>query len=221
MRVLRVGARSLLVEVEDTETATRLYREARRRETDAVDVVPGARTVLFDDVADLAALEAEVGSWDLLAADVATADPGAPGATSSGATTAGGPAGGPAVEVPTVYDGPDLEAVARLWGMTTGEVVRTHTTTPMVVAFCGFAPGFAYCAGIEPTRRVPRLETPRTRVPAGAVGLADTFTGIYPTASPGGWQLIGRTDLVLWDDSRDQPATLPPGTPVRFVEVDR
>ena len=91
----------------------------------------------------------------------------------------------------------------------------------MVVAFCGFAPGFAYCTGLPEERAAPRLESPRTRVPAGSVGLAGAFTGVYPTASPGGWQLVGHTDLLLWDDTRDEPATLTPGTPVRFVEVSR
>ena len=125
------------------------------------------------------------------------------------------------MEVPTRYDGPDLEAVARLWEMTTAEVVRTHTGTEMVVAFCGFAPGFAYCTGLPERLSVPRLDTPRTRVPVGSVGLAGSFTGVYPTASPGGWQLLGRTDLTLWDPSRPEPATLSPGTRVRFVEVGR
>jgi KipI family sensor histidine kinase inhibitor len=119
--------------------------------------------------------------------------------------------------VPTRYDGPDLAEVAEHWQMTPREVVDLHTSTEMVVAFCGFSPGFAYCTGLE--RTVPRRPNPRTRVPPGSVALADAFTGVYPTASPGGWQLIGRTELVLWDDSRESPATLVPGTRLRFVEV--
>ena len=83
--------------------------------------------------------------------------------------------------------------------MTRDEVVATHTGTELVVAFCGFAPGFPYCTGLPERLAVPRLDSPRTRVPAGSVGLAGPFTGVYPTASPGGWRLIGRTDLVLWD----------------------
>jgi KipI family sensor histidine kinase inhibitor len=201
MRVLRVGVDSLLVEVPDTAAAMRVYDEALRREVDAADVVPAARTVLFSGVPDPAALESELAGW-------------AP--DDAGETLTGR---GALVEVPTVYDGPDLEAVARHWGLTPGEVVDLHTSVEMTVAFCGFAPGFAYCTGLDMTRPVPRLEEPRTRVPAGAVGLADVFTGVYPSASPGGWQLIGRTDLVLWDESRDRPATLAPGTRVRFVEV--
>ncbi|HEU4513706.1 MAG TPA: allophanate hydrolase subunit 1 [Nocardioidaceae bacterium] len=202
MRLLRVGTDSLLVEVPDTPAAMRLYDAALRREVAAADVVPAARTVLFSGVPDLALLEQELRSWD----------------TTGESTPAGE---GPLVEVPTVYDGPDLDAVARHWGVSTREVVGLHTSVEMVVAFCGFAPGFAYCTSPSLARPVPRLDEPRTRVPAGSVGLADVFTGVYPSASPGGWQLVGRTDLVLWDESREQPATLAPGTRVRFVEVAR
>ena len=203
MRLLRVGADSLLAEVSDTAAAMRVYDEALRREVAAAEVVPAARTVLFSGVPDVARLEAELAGW-------------APEAGESTPTRHG-----PVVEVPTVYDGPDLDSVARHWGLTPREVVDLHTSSEMLVAFCGFAPGFAYCKGLEQMSPVPRLEDPRTRVPAGAVGLADVFTGVYPSASPGGWQLIGRTELVLWDETREQPATLAPGTRVRFVEVPR
>ena len=91
--------------------------------------------------------------------------------------------------------------------------------TELTVAFVGFAPGFAYCTGLPPELAVPRLDRPRARVPAGAVGLAGEYTGVYPTASPGGWRLVGRTDARLWDTDRDEPALLTPGTRVRFVEV--
>ena len=202
MRLLRVGTDSLLVEVPDTPTAMRVYDEALRREVAAADVVPAARTVLFSGVPDLGRLEQDLTSWDT---------------TTAASTAAAGER--PLVEVPTVYDGPDLDAVARHWELTTREVVEQHTAGEMVVAFCGFAPGFAYCTAPSVTRSVPRLAEPRTRVPAGSVGLADVFTGVYPSASPGGWQLVGRTDLVLWDETREQPATLAPGTRVRFVEV--
>lgn len=203
MRLLRVGADSLLVEVSDTAAAMRVYGEALRQEVEAADVVPAARTVLFSGVPDVGRLEKELSTWEL--AEPEATPPGRAGV----------------VEVPTVYDGPDLESVARHWGMAAREVVALHTAREMVVAFCGFAPGFAYCAGLEDLPPVPRLGDPRTRVPAGAVGLADVFTGVYPSASPGGWQLIGRTRLELWDESREQPATLVPGTRVRFVEVSR
>ena len=140
----------------------------------AADIVPAARTVLFDEVDDVDALVASLPAW----------------------RTSGTSSTGDLVEVPTTYDGEDLDDVARLWDMTRDEVVTTHTGTELVVAFCGFAPGFPYCTGLPERLAVPRLDSPRTRVPAGAVGLAGPFTGVYPTASPGGWRLIGRTDLV-------------------------
>ena len=107
--------------------------------------------------------------------------------------------------------------MAALTGLTGAEVVRRHAGREWTVAFCGFAPGFAYLTGGDPALRVPRRDTPRTAVPAGSVGLADGFSGAYPRRMPGGWQLIGRTDAVLWDLDRQPPALLPPGTRVRFV----
>jgi KipI family sensor histidine kinase inhibitor len=198
VRIQRIGPDALLVEVADTAAAIALFGEARRRQVAATDVVPGARTVLFDGAEDPDALAAELEHWT----------------PAAGSATAG-----KLVEVPTRYDGADLEDVARRWAMTTREVVATHTGTPFTVAFCGFAPGFAYCSGLPESLAVPRLDTPRPRVPAGAVGLAGAFTGVYPTASPGGWRLVGRTDLRLWDPDRAEPAALPPGTRVRFVEA--
>jgi KipI family sensor histidine kinase inhibitor len=191
----RFGRDHLLVEVDDARQALAVYDEARRRGVVASDIVAAARTVLFEGVDDVDALVASLPSWEGSAA----------------------PPSGELVEVPTTYDGEDLDDVARRWDMTRDEVVGTHTGTDLVVAFCGFAPGFPYCTGLPERLAVPRLDSPRTRVPAGAVGLAGPFTGIYPTASPGGWRLIGRTDLVLWDADRDPPATLVPGTRVRFV----
>jgi KipI family sensor histidine kinase inhibitor len=114
------------------------------------------------------------------------------------------------------YDGPDLDAVAAEIGIAADEVVQRHTAVEYVVAFCGFAPGFAYLSGLDPRLHVPRLAEPRTRVPAGAVGIAGEFTGVYPRPSPGGWRLLGRTDAQLWNVDADPPALLPPGTRVRF-----
>ena len=120
---------------------------------------------------------------------------------------------------PTTYDGHDLDDVARRWDMTRAEAVATHTGTELTVAFVGFAPGFAYCTGLPAELAVPRLDRPRAKVPAGSVGLAGEYTGVYPTSSPGGWRLVGRTDARLWDADRDEPALLTPGTRVRFVEA--
>lgn len=193
--VHRYGDDALLVEVADHHAALALYRAARESGAAVRDVVPAARSVLLDGVADLDAVERDLRTWEHAAAH----------------------AEGPVVEVPTVYDGPDLEEVARAWEMTTAEVVATHTGLEHEVAFCGFSPGFAYCAGLPEHLAVARRHDPRSRVPTGSVAVADRWTGVYPTASPGGWQLLGRTDLVLWDPERDPPATLAPGTRVRFV----
>jgi len=125
------------------------------------------------------------------------------------------------IEIVVRYDGPDLADVARLTGLSAEEVVRAHTGTPWRVAFGGFAPGFGYLVGGDPRLEVPRRDEARTRVPAGAVGLAGTFSGVYPRESPGGWQLIGTTDAVLWDLDREPPALLRAGATVRFVEAGR
>ncbi|GFJ90481.1 hypothetical protein Prum_041230 [Phytohabitans rumicis] len=101
--------------------------------------------------------------------------------------------------------------------MPVAEAVERLAGTELRVAFCGFAPGFAYLAGLPASWAVPRLASPRPRVPAGSVGLAGEYAGIYPTASPGGWRLVGRTDAVLFDVRRDPPALLAPGTRVRLV----
>ncbi|WP_434095837.1 5-oxoprolinase subunit B family protein [Streptomyces anulatus] len=125
------------------------------------------------------------------------------------------------VEIPVVYDGPDLDEVAALWGVPAGEVAALHSRTAFRVAFCGFAPGFGYLTGLPERLHVPRRTTPRTRVPAGAVALAGPYTGVYPRPSPGGWQIVGRMPDpgALWDPAREPAALLAPGTPVRFVAV--
>lgn len=126
------------------------------------------------------------------------------------------PAGQADVTIDVTYDGADLHEVATLTGLTPAQVIAAHTGTPWQVGFMGFAPGFAYLVGGDERLRVPRRAEPRTSVPAGAVALAGEFSGIYPRQSPGGWQLIGRTDAVLFDVHRDQPALLTPGTWVQF-----
>ena len=191
--MIPVGQQACLVEVADAVEAASLATWARSSGLDADDVVPAATSVLFDGV-DMAAVEAAVSHWT-------------PGA-------AGRP--GPLVRVPVTYDGPDLDAVARHWGCSGEEVVALHTSTEFTALFCGFAPGFSYLGGLPAGRTVPRLATPRRRVEPGSVALADGWCGVYPTASPGGWLVIGTTDAPLWDADRDEPALLPPGTRVRF-----
>jgi len=120
-------------------------------------------------------------------------------------------------EIPTRYDGPDLEEVARLSGLTAAEAIAAHTAKAYRVFFLGFMPGFAYCGVLDGRIVAPRLRSPRTRVPAGSVAVADGQTAVYPFASPGGWRLIGSTDLVMFDPRRDPPALLRSGDTVRFV----
>ncbi|MFA3878876.1 5-oxoprolinase subunit PxpB [Streptomyces sp. MMCC 100] len=200
MNVLPVGDDALLVEVSSVEEAEALHAELLRRRVEgtltAREIVPAARTVLLDGLADPVRIAAE-----LTAAEVPAAPPRA----------------GRVVEIPVRYDGPDLADVAGHWGVAEGEVARIHAGTEFRVAFCGFAPGFGYLTGLPARYDVPRRGTPRTAVPAGSVGLAGPYTGVYPRSSPGGWQLIGSTDAVLWDHTRVPAALLSPGTRVRFV----
>ena len=123
------------------------------------------------------------------------------------------------VVIDVVYDGPDLAEVADHTGLTTAQLVDAHTATPWRVGFSGFAPGFAYLVDGDARLRVPRRSEPRTSVPAGSVALAGEFSAIYPRQSPGGWQLIGHTDAVLWDLDRPNPALLTQGMWVRFRAV--
>lgn len=190
------GRNGLLVEVGAGEVARWTAALTPLRETgEVVDVVPGAATVLLEGVADPAGLVRRLAGWDPPA--VAADD-------------------GPLVEIDVVYDGPDLAEVARRWGTDDAGVVSAHTATVFRVAFTGFAPGFGYLSGLAPQRHVPRRASPRTRVPAGSVGLAGEWSGVYPRDSPGGWQLIGRTGAVLFDPDRSPPALLSPGTRVHF-----
>jgi KipI family sensor histidine kinase inhibitor len=189
------GHNAVLAEVAGGTQAHSLAGYARAARVAAEEVVPGATTVLFDGVADGEALAAQLAGW----------------------SPASAPEPGRLVEVPVVYDGADLQDVAERWGTDVDGVVDRHTTTEFVSVFCGFAPGFAYLAGLAREFAVPRLDRPRAKVPAGAVGLAGTWCGVYPTASPGGWRLLGRTETRLWDAGRSDPALLAPGTRVRFV----
>lgn len=124
----------------------------------------------------------------------------------------------PDIVLDVVYDGADLDEVGRITGLGAAGVVAAHTGAPWRVAFGGFVPGFAYLVGGDPRLNVPRRDEPRTRVPAGSVALAGEFSGVYPRETPGGWQLIGRTDAVLWDIDRDEPALLTSGMSVQFRE---
>ena len=129
---------------------------------------------------------------------------------------------GQPVDIPVRYggrDGPDLDEVAALAGLSRGEVVDRHVARTYRVFMLGFLPGFAYLGTLDPALNVPRRASPRTAVASGSVGLAGAQTGIYPRESPGGWQIIGRTDVRLFDPSLDTPSLLAPGDRVRFVPV--
>ncbi|MEP6851558.1 MAG: allophanate hydrolase subunit 1 [bacterium] len=204
MRVLPCGERAVLLEVDDLPAVLSLAAALRADPVPGtVDLVPAARTVLVrtEPAVDVDAVRAHVARLTLGPAD------------------AGPP--GPLVTVDVDYDGADLAAVAAACHLSPEEVVAAHAGREWTVAFLGFAPGFAYLTGGDPRLRVPRREVPRTRVPAGSVALADGYGAIYPRASPGGWQLIGRTDASVWDIDRDPPALLVPGTRVRFRELGR
>jgi KipI family sensor histidine kinase inhibitor len=127
------------------------------------------------------------------------------------------------VEIPVLYggvDGPDLEAVAAHAGMSTADAIERHAAGGYTVAMLGFAPGFPYLLGLDPALAIPRLQTPRTHVAAGSVGIGGAQTGIYPRPGPGGWRIIGRTSAVLFDPLRESPSLLLPGDRVRFRQVD-
>lgn len=127
------------------------------------------------------------------------------------------------VEIPVVYGGeagPDLDSAAAELGITPRQLAQRHAAGEYVVAMIGFAPGFPYLLGLDPALALPRLATPRTSVPAGSVGIGGAQTGLYPRESPGGWRVLGRTPLTLFDPSREPPALLAPGDRVRFVAVD-
>ncbi|TPG29569.1 5-oxoprolinase subunit B family protein [Mycolicibacterium hodleri] len=198
------GDRALLLDFDDTDDVLAWCDALRNAELLGVlDVVPASRTVLLELAgptylaatrARLARLRVEPTAVDV---DTATAD----------------------VTIDVVYDGEDLEEVGRLTDLSPAEVITAHTAAPMRVGFAGFVPGFAYLVGGDERLHVPRRADPRTRVPAGSVGLAGEFSGVYPRETPGGWQLIGHTDAILWDVERDPPALLVPGALVRFRAI--
>ncbi|MEU8844490.1 allophanate hydrolase subunit 1 [Streptomyces roseus] len=203
MRPLVVGGEALLIEVDSAQQVAALHAELLRRrdagELGAVrEVVPAARTVLLDGVREPRALAERIARWEV-----------PPLAETEG----------PLVTVPVRYDGPDLAEVARAWGVARREVAGIVGDTVFRVAFCGFAPGFGYLTGLPERFHLPRRATPRTVVPAGSLALAGEYAGVYPRSSPGGWQLVGTADAVLWDPRREPAALFAPGVRVRFEEA--
>lgn len=195
-----MGDAALLIELPDVDTALALALVlADNPARGQLDVVPGARTVL---------VRCEPGfDAPAVAAHIRAVEPRGPRPSAA------------EVVIDTLYGGADLDEVGRLTGLGAAGVVAAHTGCTWTVTFAGFTPGFAYLSGGDHRLQVPRRDHPRQQVPSGAVGLADDFCGIYPRASPGGWQLIGSTGARLWELDRDPPALLLPGTRVRFREV--
>jgi KipI family sensor histidine kinase inhibitor len=204
MRLLPSGTTALLVELDDLDEVLRLYAALEDDVPQGVvDVVPAARTLLV--VADPG-----VASLSAVAEAIQGTTPREDRVGSS-----------ELVEVPVTYDGEDLEEAAELLDCDADELVRRHTEQEWTVAFCGFMPGFGYLVSKGWQVEVPRRSSPRKKVPAGSVALAGEFSGVYPRESPGGWQLIGRSSLAMFDPSRDPAALLRPGTRVRFTDERR
>lgn len=218
MRLLPAGSAALLAEfpvMDDVIT----FHEAllRRKPVGTVEFIPASRTILitFDPeetsheklaraLAEIAAQASPAASAAALA-DPALADAALPG--------------GALAVIPVTYDGPDLDEVALETGLTAKEIIRRHTAPLYTVAFCGFAPGFAYLTGLDPVLMLSRHSVPRIQVPAGSVAVSGQYTSVYPRISPGGWRLLGRTTAIMWDLAREQPALLAPGDKVRFTEA--
>ena len=207
MRFLPVSPRCILIELADLDETLGLFDALSAEPVPGVaEIIPAARTLMVHTAqtvaadADLAAQIVERHSKSTVCRDrqfFAT------------------------IEIPMIYDGADLADVASYTGLSVAEVIEAHQAATWQVAFCGFAPGFAYMIGNDARFDLPRRSSPRTRIPAGSVALASRYCGIYPKDTPGGWQLIGTTGLPMWDLSRSPPALLHPGVRVRFVEGRR
>lgn len=195
------GDRAILVELSSLDAVLSLQAQLTAHpQPGQIDVIAAAATVLVTAESPQAI--------QALAAHVRTLDLDSPAEIQSALVT-----------IDVVYDGEDLDEVAALTGLGREAVVAAHTGQLWTAAFAGFAPGFAYLTGENPSLEVPRRRSPRTAVPAGAVALGGAYSAVYPRQSPGGWQLIGRTDAVMWDLGRENPALIRPGDTVRFNAV--
>lgn len=199
-RVRPFGEAAFLVEVDGPEAAQGLRRALVAEPIRAVTgLVPGRASLLVE-------FDALAGDADVLGAELESRTP-LPETT------------GRHRRIPVVYDGSELAEVAELVGLSAAELVEAHAAGEHRVLFGGFAPGFAYVGGLPEAWRIPRLATPRTRTPAGSVAVADGMTGIYPAELPGGWRIIGRTPLTLFDPRREPPVYLESGDRVRFEPI--
>ncbi|AKK02764.1 5-oxoprolinase subunit B family protein [Corynebacterium epidermidicanis] len=216
MQINPCGEQAILIDITDEDTESSgldaLFTVLRIKEAVSswqlpgiIDLVPAANTLLI-------MLDTQRALPKDVAARVAAIDVSQPvGSTNDAHRT---------IEIPVRYDGPDLAQVAEALGMSAESLVAKHQAAVWTAAFGGFAPGFAYLVADQPLGNAPRLSSPRPNIPAGAVGLAGEFSGIYPQPSPGGWQLIGTTTTKMWDTARtERPAAILPGDTVKFVEV--
>lgn len=216
VRLLPSGRAALLVECDSLADVLALHDALAASAPDGlVELVPAARTLLVSVDPDRLPLESAASWVRRVAADVTRAAVPAGGGTARPAHA--GSADAVVIEVD--YRGDDLAETAALLEVSAEHLVARHVATAWRVAFIGFAPGFGYLVADEWPFDVPRLDVARTRVPAGAVGLAGAFSGAYPRESPGGWRLVGRTDAALWDPHAEAPALLVPGRTVRFRAV--
>lgn len=199
MNIRPMGDGALLVETRDSAEAQRL------RLTLAAESIPGLRQLVPGLDSLLIAVDPLLTDLDALAQRLPEL-----------ARTPQAAAAPRSHEISVRYGGEGLEAVAAALSMTAEEVVRRHSGAHYTVAFLGFVPGFAYLTGLDPRLQLPRLTTPRTRTPAGAVAMAGEFTGIYPQTTPGGWHVLGLATSQLFDAARTSPALLSPGDQVRF-----
>ncbi len=202
MRFLPLNHTNFIVELKDLDETLALLSTLQAKPLPGIkEMIPAARTLMIGFAPDIAT--AQDLAWTISKLDL------------------GGPVGrdDKCVEVPVDYNGEDLPEVAELTGLSVQDIIRRHTEREYMVAFCGFAPGFGYLVGGDPALHVPRRKTPRTRIPAGSVGLAGNFSGVYPQISPGGWQLIGTTPVKMWDLARTPPAYVQPGYRVRFTDL--
>lgn len=202
LRFLPSGSDSFLVELDDLTITLTLLDVLQAAKLEGVcEVIPGARTIMirFDRwLTNRSKLISQITALDLSVRSTRS---------------------GEMFEIPVTYDGEDLADVAAMLGCTINEVIERHTNATYTVAFTGFAPGFAYMTCDDPGFDVPRRKSPRVKIPAGSVALAGKFGGIYPSDSPGGWQLLGTTPLAMWDTTRERAALLAPGDRVRFCDM--
>ncbi|WP_257225620.1 urea amidolyase family protein [Pseudomonas sp. ICMP22404] len=200
----RAGSNGLLIELPDLDATVALFEAIAGAAFAGVEeVIPGARTLLIQ-------FNALVVSHDELVRLI--------GGLESGRRAQ---SAGQLIEIPVVYDGEDLAFVAAHLGWSVEQLISRHRAATFTVAFTGFAPGFAYMTCDDPQLNVPRRESPRVRIPAGSVAIAGSFCGVYPTDSPGGWQLLGSTPSTMWDLTRERAALLAPGDRVRFREISQ